>query len=87
MGEANFKLFMRLKNHLDIAAENSARKENLSPVLIPTRSKDKNEQLKLANEMVNVVDRATKEVCVTQLRYNVDKPENSNAQVRLYSTK
>ena len=46
MGEADFKQFLRLRNRLAIAAENIAREENLSTVLIPTMSKDMDEQLK-----------------------------------------
>ena len=49
MGEAGFKQFMRLRNQLVNAAENFAREENLTPVLIPTMSKDMDEQLKLAS--------------------------------------
>ena len=40
IGEADFRQFMRLKNQLVIAAENFAREENLSQVLIPILSKD-----------------------------------------------
>ena len=53
---------MRLRNQLVIAAENFAREEFLSPVLIPTLSKDIDEQLKL---VVDVVDRANEKIYVT----------------------
>ena len=58
MGEADFNKFMRLRKQLVIAAGNFAREENLSPVLIPTMSKDMDEQLKLAQKVIYVVDRA-----------------------------
>ena len=58
MGEADFNQFMRLRNQLVYAAENFARDENLTPVLIPTMSKDMDEQPKLAHKVVDVVDRA-----------------------------
>ena len=74
MGEADFNQFMRLRNQLVNAAENFARREHLTPVLIPTKSKDMDEQLKLAHKIVELVDRANKKICVTLLRYNVDKP-------------
>ena len=45
MGEADFNQFMRLRNQLVNAAENFAREENLTPVLIPTMSRDMDEQL------------------------------------------
>ena len=81
MGEADFNPFMRLRNQLVNAAKNFARDENLNPVLIPTMSKDMDEQLKLAHKVVDDVDRADRKICVTLLRYNVDKPESSYGQV------
>ena len=85
MGEANFNQFMRLRNQLVNAAENFAREENLTPNLIPTMSKNMNEQLKVAHKVDDVVDRADRKICVTLLRYNVDKLESSYAQVRLFA--
>ena len=87
MGEADFNQFMRLRNQLVNAAENFAREEIFTPVLIPTISKDMDEQLKLAQKLVDVVDRANRKICVTLLRYNVDKPESSYAQIRLFARK
>ena len=87
MGEADLKEFMRLRNQLVNAAENFAREENLTPVLIPTMSKDMDEQLKLAHKVVEVVARANKNICVNPLRYSVDKPESFKAQVRLFARK
>ena len=74
MGEADFNQFMQLWNQLVNAAENFAREENLTPVLIPTMSSVMDEQLKLAHKVVDVVDRTNRKVCVTLLRYNVDNP-------------
>ena len=45
------------------------------------------EQLNLAHKAVDELDRANRKMCVTLLRYNVDKPENSYAQVRLFARK
>ena len=87
MGEADFNQFMRLRNQLVNAAEIFAREENLTPVLIPTMSSDMDEQLKLAHKVVDVVDRTNRKICVTLLRYNVDKPESSYAQIRLFARK
>ena len=87
MGEADFRQFMRLRNQLVNAAENFAREENFTQVLIPTMSKHKDEQLKLAHKVVDVVDRTNRKICVTLLRYNVDKPESSYAQVRFLARK
>ena len=73
---------MRLRNQLVIVVENFAREENLFPVMIPTMSKDMDKQLKLAHEVVDVLDRANRQIFVTLVWYNVDKPESSYAQVR-----
>ena len=87
MGEADFNQFMRLRNQLVNAAENFAREEILNPVLIPTISRDMDEQIKLAHKVVDVVDRTNRKICVILLRYTVDKPESSYAQVRLFGRK
>ena len=47
MGEADFNKFMRLRNQLVNAAQKVAIGENLIRVLIPTMSRDMDEQLKL----------------------------------------
>ena len=55
----------------------------LTPVPIPTIWKGKDEQLKLAHKVIDVVNRANRKICVTLLQNNVDKPEISYAQVRI----
>ena len=87
MGERNLNQFMRMRNQLTIAAENLAKDQSMSPVLIPKMSKHMDEQLKLAYKVIDVVDRANKKVCVTLLQYNMDKPESSYAQVRIIARK
>ena len=59
---------MPYRNQLSLAAEIFGEEENLSPVVIPTLSKDMDEQLKLAHKVLDVVDRANKKICVTLLR-------------------
>ena len=85
MGVADFNQFMRMRNQLVNAAENFTKEENLSPLLIPTMSKDMDEQLKLAHKVVDLVDRANRKNCVTLLRNNVVKPDYSYAQVQLFA--
>ena len=58
MGETDFNQFMRLRNQLVNPAENFATEKNLTPLLIPTMSKDLDEQLNLAHKVVDLVDRA-----------------------------
>ena len=41
------------------------------------------EQLKLVHKVIDVVDRPNRRICVTLLRYKVNNPESSYAQVRL----
>ena len=87
MGEADFNQFMRLRNQLVNAAENFATEQKLTPVLIPLMSEDIDEQFRVAHNVVYVVDRANKKSCVTLLRYNMDKPESSYAQVQFFARK
>ena len=84
MGEADFNQFMRVRNKLVKAAKSFAREEILTPALIPTMSKDMDEELKLAHKVVDVVDQTNKKICVTLLRYNVIEAECSYVQVQLF---
>ena len=87
MGEADFYQFIRQRNQLVVAADNFFREENLSPVLQSTLFKDMEEQLKLVHKVIDVVDRLNRKICVTMLRYKVDNPETTYAQVLvLHST-
>ena len=87
MREADFNQFMRLRSQLVKAAENFAREEDLTPELIPTMAREMDEQLKLAHNVVDVVHRTNRKICVTMLRYKVDKHESSYAQVRVFARK
>ena len=87
MGEADLNQFMRWRNQLVIAAEIFATEEILTPVLIPTMSKNMDEHFKLAHKVVDVVDRANKRICGALLPYNVDKTESSYAQIRFLARK
>ena len=87
MGEADFNQFIRHRNQLVAAAEYFLREQNLSPVLQSTLSKDMKEQVKLVHKVIDVVDCPNRRICVTLLRYKVDNPETSYAQVRLFGRK
>ena len=87
IGEADFNQFIRQRNQLVVAADNFLTEQKLSPVLQSTLSKDKKEQLKLVHKMIDVVDRPNGKIFVTLLRYKVDNPETSYAQVRLFGRK
>ena len=45
------------------------------------------EQLKLVHKVIDVVDRSNRKICVTLLRYKVDNPDTSYAQVRPFGRK
>ena len=87
MGEADFKQFIGQRSQLVVAADNFLREQKLSPVLQSTLSKDMEEQLKFFHRVIDVVDRPNRRFCVTLLRYKVDNPETSYAQVRLFGRK
>ena len=87
MGDGHFKQFMRLRKQLVIAAENFDRVEKLSPVLIPTMSKDMDDQMQLAHWVVDIVDREDRKNCVTLRPFNVNKPESSYSQMRKLARK
>ena len=84
MGEADFNQFLRLRNQLVVAIRDHSKEENLPPVHVKLLAKDMEEQLKLTHKVVEVVDRSHRKFCVTKLRYNVEKPETSYVQGRLF---
>ena len=84
MGEAEFNQFIRLRNQLVVAVRDFSKEENLTPVQVKLLAKDMEVQLKLTHKIVEVVDRPHRKICVTMLRYNVEKPETSYVQVRLF---
>ena len=87
MGEVDLNQFIRQKNQLVVAADNFLKEQNLSPVLQSTLSKDMEEQLKLVRKVIDIVDCPNRKICMTLLRYKVDNPDTSYAQVRLFGWK
>ena len=83
MGESDFNQFIWQTNQLVVEANLFFREQNLPPFLQPALSKDMEEQLKLVHNVIDIVDCPKRRVCVTLLRYKVDKPETSYAQIRL----
>ena len=86
-GQTDSKQFIRFRKQLVFAAENFAREENLSLLLIPTMFEDMDEQRKLSQKVVDVVNRANKKIFLKLLQYSVGKTEVSDAQVRLVGSK
>ena len=87
MGEADFNQHIRQRNQLVVAADNFLREQNLRPFHQSTLSKDMEEQLKLVNKLIDIVDRPNRRICVTLLRYKLDNPETSYAQFLLFGRK
>ena len=87
MGRADFNQFIRQRNQLVVAADNFLKEQNLSPVLQSKLSNDMEEQLKLVHKVIDVLDRPNRKICVTLLRYKLDKPDTSYAQVRVFGRK
>ena len=87
LGEADFNQFIRQRTQPVVAADNFLREQNLSPVLQSTLSKDMEVQLKRVHKVIDDVDRPNRRICVTLLRYKLDNPETSYAQVRLFGRK
>ena len=84
LGETGLNQFIRLRNQLVVAVRVFSKEENLPPVQVKLLSKGVQEQLKLTHRFVEVVDRQHIKICVTMLRCNVEKPETSYVQVRLF---
>ena len=87
MGQADFNQLMRLRNQSVITAENFGKGKDFSRVLLPTISKDMDEQVELAHNVIDVVDRANRKICVTLVGYNEKKQESSYVQVRIFDKK
>ena len=84
MVEADFKQFIQLRNQLVAAVRNFSKEENLPPVRVKLLERDMEEQLILTHEVVEVVDRPHRKICVTMLRYKLEKPETWYFQVLLF---
>ena len=84
MREADFNQFIRLTIQLVVAVRDFSKEENLPPVQVKLLAKDMEEQLTLTHKVVGVVDRQHRKLCVTMLRYNMEKPEISYVHVRLF---
>ena len=45
------------------------------------------EQFKMAHDVIDVVDRTNKKICVNLMQYSLEQPESSYAHVRLFAKK
>ena len=84
MGETDFNQFIRLRYQLVVAVRDFSKQEKLPPVQMKLLAEAMEEQLKLTHKVLEVVDRPDRKICVTMLRYKVEKPETSFAEVRLF---
>ena len=84
MGEAEFDQFFRLRSRLFVAVGDFSKEENLPRVQVKLLAKDMEDQLNRTHIVVKVVDWSTRKLCVTMLRYSVEKPETSYDLIRLF---
>ena len=87
LGETDFNQFIRLRNQLVVAVKDFGKEEILPLLQVKLLAKEKEEQLKLTRKVLEFVVRPHRKICVTILRYNVEKPETSYVQVRLFGGK
>ena len=87
MGEADFNQCIRLRNQLVASVRDFSKEENLPPVEVKLLAKDMEELLKLTHRVVEVVVQPHRKICVTMLRYNVEKSYTSYVQTRLFGRK
>ena len=83
MGEADFIQFTGERNQLLVAIRDLSKEENLPPVQVKLLAKNLEEQLKFTHKIEEVVGQPHRNIYVTMLRYNVEKPQTSYVQVRL----
>ena len=67
--------------------ENIVGDQCLSPIEITIMSKDTEDHFKFVHKVVDFLDYLNRRICVTPLRYNVDKLENSSSQIQLIARK
>ena len=84
MGEPDFNQFIPPMIRLVVVVRDFSKEENLPPARVKLLAKDMEELLKLTHKVVEVVDRSHRKICVTMFCYNVQKPETSYVQVRLF---
>ena len=84
MGEAELNQIIRLRNQLVVAVRDFSKEENRPPVQVNLLGRDMEVNLKLTRKVVEVVDRPHRKICVTMLRYHMEKPRTSYVQVRLF---
>ena len=83
-GEADFFQFIRLRNQLVVAVRDFCKEENMPTLQVKLLAKNMEEQLKLTHNVFEVGDRPHGKICMAMLRFNVEKPEISYVQVRLF---
>ena len=85
--DVKHKVFKKEENKDFRLARNLSKEESLTPVQVKLLAKDMEKPLKLTHKVVEVVERPHRKICVTMLRYNVEKPKTSYVQLRLFGRK
>ena len=70
-----------------LQSETLAKRKICPHVQMKLLAKNIEEQLKLTHRVVKIVDRPHRMICVTMLRYNVEKPETSYPSAIVWNKK
>ena len=87
MGKADFNRVIGQRNQLVVAIREFSTEEKLAGVHVKIPAKYMDEQPKLTHKVVEVFDQPQRQFSVKMLRYNVEKPETSYVQKRLFRRK
>ena len=83
-GRGRFYSTYSTEKSASVAVRDFSKEESLPPVQVKLLAKDMEEQLKLTHKFVEVVDRPRRKICMTMLRYIMEKLKTSYVQLRLF---
>ena len=87
MGESDFHQFIRMRNQLVVAVRDFSKEENRPPVHLKLIPKRHGGATQTYTQSCEVVDLPHRKICITMLRYSVEKLETSYVQVRFFGTR
>ena len=85
LGVFDFKQLICLRNPIAQAVREFSTDETLKEVVTSPLSKDLDEQLKLVQKAITIVDRPKRKIFATMKKYCMDKPESTYVQLRPFT--
>ena len=85
VGVFDFKQRLCLRNPIVLAVTEFSTDETIKEVVTSRLSKDLDEQLKHVQKDITIVDRPKRKINATMKKYNIDKPENTYVELRLFA--